>query len=65
MILGVAELAVQHQQAAITIFATAERMYPQNPEIGRISSSLYNAGRSAAALPHLRELAISLTEDLQ
>ena len=65
MILGVAELSVQHQQAAITIFATASQMYPQNTEIARIGSTLYNASRTAGALPHLKELAISLTEDLQ
>ena len=65
MILGVAELSVQRQQDAITTFATASRLYPEHPEIGRISTSLYNAGRSADALPHLKELAINLAEDLQ
>ena len=65
MILGVAELSVQRQRDAIEVFATASRLYPEHPEIGRISTSLYNAGRSVEALPHLRELAINLTEELQ
>jgi Flp pilus assembly protein TadD len=65
MILAVAELAVQHQQDAIVVFATAKRMYPDHPEIAKISSTLYSAGQSADALPHLKELAINLTEQLQ
>jgi tetratricopeptide (TPR) repeat protein len=65
MILGIADLAVQHQQDAILVFSTAARLYPQNTEIQRIGSSLYNASRSVDALPHLKELAIKLTEGLQ
>ncbi len=65
MILGIADLSMQRQQDAIAVFTTASKMYPENAEIGRIGSSLYNAGRSVDALPHLKELAINLTEELQ
>jgi hypothetical protein len=65
MILGVADLSVRRQQDAISVFETASRLYPQSTEIGRLGASLYNAGRTEGALPHLRELAISLAEELQ
>jgi tetratricopeptide (TPR) repeat protein len=65
MILGIADLSVQRQRDAISVFATAAKMYPQNTEIGRIGSSLFSAARSSGALPHLKELAIDLTEKLQ
>ncbi len=65
MILGIADLSMQRQRDAITVFTTATQLYPQNTEIARLGSSLYNAGRSAEALPHLKELAINLTEELQ
>lgn len=65
MILGVADLSVRREQDAIVVFATASRMYPEHPEIARIGTSLYHAGRAPDALPHLKELAISLTEQLQ
>lgn len=65
LLLGVAELSVRHQMDAINVFATASRMYPQSPEIGQLGASLYNVGRSDEALPHLKELAINLAEELQ
>ena len=65
LILGVADLSVQRQQDAITVFETASRLYPQSTEIGRLGASLYNLGRTEEALPHLKELAISLASELQ
>ena len=65
LILGVADLSVQRQQDAIVVFATASRLYPESSEIGRLGYSLYSAGRTPEALPHLKELAIDLTEQLQ
>ena len=65
MILGIADLSVQRQQDAIAVFTTASRLYPQNTEIQRIGSTLYNAARSVDALPHLKELVIKMTEALR
>jgi Flp pilus assembly protein TadD len=65
LILGVADLSVRRQQDAITVFETASRLYPQSTEIGKLGASLYNVGRTEEALPHLKELAISLAQELQ
>lgn len=65
MILGVADLSVQRRQDALEVFGAATKLYPRNPELGRYGASLYGAGRNDAALPQLKELAITLTEGLQ
>jgi Flp pilus assembly protein TadD len=65
VLLGVASLSVRHEQDAISAFSTAERLYPQDTKLGNLGASLYYAGRSDDALPHLRELAINLAEELQ
>ena len=65
MILGVANLAVQRQQNAMVAFQSAARLSPQDPEVQRLGSSLFNAGRSADALPFLRKLAIDLAQQME
>ncbi len=65
MILGVANLAVQRQQNAMIAFQAASQMNPNDPEIQKLSSSLFNAGRSEDALPFLKELAIDLAQGMQ
>lgn len=65
LILGVADLSVRRRQDAMAVFETARELYPESTEIGRLGSSLYNVGLSEDALPHLKELAINLAEELQ
>jgi Flp pilus assembly protein TadD len=65
VLLGVADLSVRRQQDAISAFSTAERLYPQDTKLTNLGASLYYAGRSDDALPHLKELAISLAEEMQ
>ena len=65
MILGVADLAVQRQQNAMTAFQVAAQLDPENPEVRRLGSSLFNAGRSEGAIPFLRKLAIDLAQEMQ
>jgi Flp pilus assembly protein TadD len=65
MVLGVADLAMQRQQRAMTAFQTAAQMSPDNPEVQRLGSSLFSAGRSEDALPFLRELAIDMAREMQ
>ena len=65
ILLGIADLSVRRQTDAINAFSTAQRMYPQDTKLSNLGASLYYAGRSDDALPHLKELAISLAEELQ
>ncbi len=65
ILLGIANLSVRHQTDAISAFSTAERLYPQDTKLTNLGASLYYAGRSDDALPHLKELAITLAEELQ
>ena len=65
LILGVADLAVQRRQNAMAAFQSAALLNPHDPEIQRIGNSLFNAGRSADALPFLRKLAIDLAQGMQ
>jgi tetratricopeptide (TPR) repeat protein len=65
VILGVANLAVQRQMNAMAAFQAAADMNPSDPEVQRLSNSLFNAGRREEALPFLRELAIDLAQGMQ
>ncbi len=65
VILGVANLAVQRQMNAMAAFQAAAEMNPADPEVQRLSGSLFRAGGRADALPFLRELAIDLAEEMQ
>jgi tetratricopeptide (TPR) repeat protein len=65
VILGVANLAVQRQMNAMAAFQAAAEMNPADPEVQRLSNSLFNAGRREEALPFLRELAIDLAQGMQ
>jgi protein O-mannosyl-transferase len=65
MILGVADLAVQRQQRAMSAFQAAAQMNPESAEVRRLGSSLFNAGRSQEALPFLRELAIDMAGEMR
>lgn len=65
MILGVANLAVQRQQNAMVAFQAASQLNPNDPEIQKLSNSLFNAGRNEDALPFLKELAIDLAQGMQ
>jgi Flp pilus assembly protein TadD len=65
LLLGVADLSVRRRQDAMTVFATAKQLYPENSEIGNLSESLYNVGRNDDAIPHLKEFAINLAEAME
>jgi Tfp pilus assembly protein PilF len=65
LILEVADLCLQRQQDAMGVLATAARLYPGNSEISKLAYSLYGVARTPDALPHLKELAIKLTEAIQ
>ena len=65
VILGVADLAVQHQQDAMEAFRSAALLNPQNAEIQRLGTSLFNAGRNPESLPFLKGLAIDLAQGMQ
>ena len=65
VILGVADLAVQRRQDALAAFQSAALLNPGDPEILRLGSSLFNAGRNQEALPFLKGLAIDLAEGMQ
>jgi tetratricopeptide (TPR) repeat protein len=65
VILGVADLAVQRRQDALAAFQSAALLNPGNPEIQRLGSSLFNAGRNQDALSFLKGLAIDLAQGMQ
>ena len=65
VVLAVAYFAVERQQNGISALEHATQLYPNNLEIRKLGSTLYAAGRSADAIPHLKELAISLAKSWQ
>ena len=50
---------------AMAAFQAAAQMNPADPEVQRMGSSLFNAGRSEDALPFLKQLAINMAEGFQ
>ena len=65
VVLGVVYFVLQQQQRGILAFENASRLFPANAEIRSLGNTVFAAGRSAEALPHLRELALSLAKDWQ
>jgi Flp pilus assembly protein TadD len=63
VVLAVAYYAAQRQRDAITAFDRAMQLYPDNLTIRKLGATLYAAARGPDALPHLQELALSLTKD--
>ena len=61
VVLAVAYFAVQRRQDAVSTFGRAEQLYPGNPEIRRLGTTLDSATRGGDTLPHLQELTLSLT----
>lgn len=65
VVLGVANLAIQHQQNAMTALQAASDLNPGDREVTTLGNSLFQAGRNKEALPFLKELAINLAQDMQ
>lgn len=65
VILGVANLAVQREQNALSAFQAASELNPGDREVTKLGNSLFQAGRSKEALPFLKELAINLAQEMQ
>jgi protein O-mannosyl-transferase len=65
VVLAVAYFAVRRQRDGVAVFQRAERLYPANAEIRKLASTLNAAGRTEDAIPHLKELALSLAKDWQ
>jgi Tfp pilus assembly protein PilF len=65
VVLAVAYFVVQRPQDGIATFQEAARRYPDNTEIRTLASQLYAFGRSEDAVPHLKELAITLAKGWQ
>ncbi|HXD24097.1 MAG TPA: tetratricopeptide repeat protein [Gemmatimonadaceae bacterium] len=65
VVLGVANLAIQHQQDALVALQAASDLNPGDHEVTTLGNSLFQAGRNKEALPFLKELAINLAQDMQ
>ncbi|MFI5233912.1 MAG: tetratricopeptide repeat protein, partial [Gemmatimonadales bacterium] len=65
VVLGVANLAMQRQQKAMTALQAASELNPGDREVTTLGNSLFQAGRNRDALPFLKELAINLAQDMQ
>ena len=65
VVLGVANLAIQHQQDAMAALQAASDLNPGDREVTTLGNSLFKAGRNKDALPFLKELAINLAQDMQ
>jgi tetratricopeptide (TPR) repeat protein len=65
VVLGVANLAIQHQQNAMAALQAASDLNPGDREVTTLGNSLFQAGRNKEALPFLKELAINLAQDMQ
>jgi cytochrome c-type biogenesis protein CcmH/NrfG len=65
VVLAVAYFVVQRQRSGIAMFQRAAQLYPENTEIRKLGTALDTYGRSADAVPHMKELAISLAKGWQ
>jgi tetratricopeptide (TPR) repeat protein len=65
VVLAIADLAVQRQRDGITALEDAARLYPKNAEIQRLGVTLHSVQQSPEAIPHLKELALSLSSGLE
>ncbi len=62
VVLAVAYFVVQRAQDGIATFQKAARLHPDNAEIRKLGNQLNAFGQSEDAVPHLKELAISLAK---
>jgi Flp pilus assembly protein TadD len=62
VVLAAASLAVQRQHDGIAALQNAIERYPKNGEIRKLGQTLFTVGRSADAVPHLKELALTLAK---